>query len=78
METKPKLASDGKPAIAESLFTLITLNQIEDIKNLSKRVGVTVTKVSRELFDCEYDYLSQSGAVDVIEHLRRLEVENLR
>ena len=70
-----KPASDGLPSIANSLSTLLSAKQYGEIRNLAGKLGIDIDEISRSLFDCDCDYLSQSGAADVIKELENKELK---
>lgn len=66
-----KLASNGATAVATSLAALLSVEQIEILKDLSRKLAIDLDTKSREMFDVRYEELSRSGADDLIAHLEK-------
>lgn len=64
--------SSGENPMATTLFSLLSLGQIQKINELSSKLEINTDEISLKLFNLHRDELSRSGADDVIEHLKAL------
>ena len=70
-----KLASDGEEAIAQSLAALCSVSQYSTIRALANSINVDFDEICQEMFECQCEELSKSGAEDVIAKLFEMQPE---